>query len=274
MLEEALRRYPDARDWIAGRLGEGCQCALLNDGEVNRSYLLEGAGERLVLRARWAPEAPHGVDAAVERQVLRLIDGADFAPETLLHGEGVWIYRYIEGEVPDGMAVRAPEMLEQIGALLRAVHDIKAPDLPSQYLPQVLAAMEERVARTLERLGGDPVLRAGIERLRPKVAPAIEAWRAGSSLCHNDPHAGNLVRAPAGWKWLDWEYANRGSTLLDSVYFCQQHSLTYEQSAIFLAAAGCGDAPDEEIHLMRLLAEYTDAMWTVLLPNPQPRQEG
>jgi len=91
-------------------------------------------------------------------------------------------------------------MARQLAELHAAMHNLAAPDLPSQR--QQLRSRIERV----------PTLPADV---RSAVLAALDQLPDGDRLCHNDFHPDNVMMTARGPIIIDWTDAMRGNPLAD-----------------------------------------------------------
>lgn len=219
--EAALRRL--------GRFARGVRIVRpLHAGRIKQSYLIERAGERLVLRVDGAAVRALGLNRRVELQVLRAAARAGVGPAPIAwhtQAPAVLVMRYVPGRSWRASDLTDPYRLQQLGGLLRRVHAVAAP-LPALDLERALARYARCAAEPEAR-----ELAAEAGRLLARLQPREEA------LCHHDPIAPNLVglRRPL---LIDWEYAARGDPLFDLAVISRHYALSDEQVRILLTAYG------------------------------------
>ena len=184
----------------------------IKGGLTNESWLVTGAGERVVVRVSTADESALQIDRTSEGRILAQVQSAGVGPEVLRwHPEGrLLVTRYIPGTVWTREDAQAPDNIRRLAGLLRQLHsldlrdDIAVVDLP--------AILDHYWATLAERGQPDPPSRWTRVEMR---AAAVELSALGPRcLCHNDAHHLNVI--DTGRLWLiDWEYAGLGSPWFD-----------------------------------------------------------
>jgi len=104
---------------------------------------------------------------------------------------------------------------EELGAMLASLHEVLAtipPQTPVLHTP--LADIE----RYVDRAPSVGVADADVSRLRAayeRVTDSNDVLAGPVQTLHGDAHPGNLLRAPAGWVWCDYEDTCAGPTAWD-----------------------------------------------------------
>jgi thiamine kinase len=184
----------------------------IKGGLTNESWLVTGAGERVVVRVSTADEAALQIDRTSEGRVLAEVQRAGVGPEVLRwHPEGrLLVTRYIPGTVWTREDARAPDNIRRLAILLRQLHSLTVrDDIAVVDLPLIL----DRYWSTLADRGqSDPPSRWTRDELH---AAAVElSLGSRHCLCHNDAHHLNVIDTGRLWL-LDWEYAGLGSPWFD-----------------------------------------------------------
>ena len=91
-------------------------------------------------------------------------------------------------------------MARQLAELHAAMHDLAAPDLPSQ---------RHQLHSRIERVSTLPA------DVRSAVLAALDQLPDGDRLCHNDFHPDNVMMTARGPTIIDWTDAMRGNPLAD-----------------------------------------------------------
>jgi thiamine kinase len=210
--EQFLRIAAHAADTLGVGISGVERADRIKGGLTNESWLVTGAGERVVVRVSTADEVALQIDRRSEGRILAQVQGAGLGPEVLRwHPEGrLLVTRYIPGTVWTREDACAPDNIRRLAGLLRQLHslpvhdDIAVVDLPS--------ILDHYWATLAARGQPDPELQWTRAEMR---AAAIELSAPGTRcLCHNDVHHLNVI--DTGRLWLiDWEYAGLGSHWFD-----------------------------------------------------------
>ncbi|MGD9265035.1 MAG: phosphotransferase [Lysobacterales bacterium] len=184
----------------------------LGGGRSNRSFLLEAAGERMVLRVNAAEATLPGAGRQQEAEIWRAASNAGIAPP-LLHadpGGDFLVSAYIESNLPN-RPQDDQALAEQALALLERCHrlEVATPSIDySSYIELYWRAIETRGLEVgPQLLGQRAVMRSVLEE--------IAASGAATGLCHHDPVVANFVGTSERLYLLDWEYAARGLAVID-----------------------------------------------------------
>ena len=159
----------------------------------------------------------------------------------------------------------------EVGEALLALHEALAPypaELPS--LGHVLDEAEGLIGRVSEgfRAGEPERLRDALARVRGELTEAGFEARA----LHGDPHAGNLLRTPAGALWVDLEDTCRGPVEWDLaclVANARVLDLDPRPGAAALAADG-RDPADAALDPFVEARALQVAVWTAFMAERYP----
>jgi aminoglycoside phosphotransferase (APT) family kinase protein len=185
-------------------------------GPLKSSYLVARGAERFVVRIDHSPAAALGLDRAVELRVLQTAAHAAVAPEPVaweIRAPAILVTRYVAGRNWRPADLRDGGRLAQLGALLRRVHGVAAPDVPVLDLGRALRRYARQAAVPEAR-----EIVADAQSLLVRLQPRCDG------LCHHDPIAANIVgfRRPM---LIDWEYAGQGDLLFDFAVLIRHHGL-------------------------------------------------
>jgi aminoglycoside phosphotransferase (APT) family kinase protein len=251
----ALRRvWPDAREV------DKAQIRALGGGLNARSFLVVAGGRRHVLRLPVAGSVAW-LDLAAEARAMRAAAAADLAPPVIaVDVEAGLLLTDYQPMLWSPDLVRQPAVLTMIARLLRALHRLPV-DLPvysvesftSSYLAMLaasnvraLSAEEGRWATELTTLGRE-----------------FDATHPPTAFCHNDLAAANILVDGAAARLIDFEYAGRGTPLLDLASLAAMNDFAEAQKRQLLgeyygtaAAAPTLRDLDNAVRMVRLLAYF------------------
>jgi thiamine kinase-like enzyme len=251
----ALRRV-----WPDPATVEETQIRALGGGVNPRTFLAVAGKQRYVLRLPTASSMAF-LDLATEVRAMSAAAAADLAPAVVAVDieAGLLLTEYRVMPWTNEM-VRAPIAISSIVRLLHALHALPI-DLP-------VIALESIAERYLADLGADstwPVTADdrpwGDELLR--LARHHEASHAPTVFCHNDLVASNILTDGVAARLIDFEYAGRGTPLLDLASLAGMNDFTETQRALLLAeyygepaAAPLVRELDDAIRMVRLLGYF------------------
>jgi thiamine kinase-like enzyme len=194
----------------------------LGGGRSNRSFLLESAGEKMVLRVNATQTILPANGRVHETVIWRAASEAGIAPP-LLHadrGGGFLVSAYIESDLP-ARPQDGPVLARKALGLLQRCHRIKV-DAPiidySSYIEAYWQTIEA------DGLKVAPELREQREAMHSMIEE-ITAGSAATVLCHHDPVVENFVGTPGRLYLVDWEYAARGLAVMDYAAFAVEWDL-------------------------------------------------
>lgn len=198
--------------------------AALPGGIANRSWLIEAADCKLVLRVPVAATAELGVDRVSEHAVLLAAAGAGLAAPLVYFdaGSGLMLAEFLAGRVWTRTDTHDERCVRRLAASLKRLHAVEPPAAARRLDYAELLASYRRSLDTTHGLrnrasaafDGDADRR--LERLRGQAQPAV--------LCHNDVHRRNIVDGKSLWL-IDWEYAAVGDGRYDLASFACYHEL-------------------------------------------------
>jgi thiamine kinase-like enzyme len=234
----------------------------LTAGITNRNYLLEAAGERVVVRVFGADTGLLGIDRVAEDLAARAAAAAGVGPPVVafLPGSDCLVTRFVDGEPIPVEDLERPDVIAAVVRSIRAVH--ACPPIPSTF--PVFRIAEEYAALARER--GVPLPAAYSEA--HALADRIEAATAPMPLrtCHNDLlNANFLIQGDHVWI-LDYEYAGMGDIFFDLGNLSINNGLSPPAQEALLTAY-FGDVHDghrARLGLMRVMSDLREAMWGVV----------
>jgi thiamine kinase-like enzyme len=208
---------PDSalRDW------QSWSCALRSrpvivrefaNGRTNRSFLLDAAGQHLVMRLNAQDAALPGIDRANELPIWIAAHKAGVAPAVLHADEdaGILVTEYLDGPTLKSSDLDG-SLTDHLVRTLQAVHKIGIDTRLISFATHI-----DMFWRDIEKRQSlvDESLLQQREPLRMLVREFVKA--AGPvGLCHHDPVPENFVRRHDRLYLLDWEYAARGPVVMD-----------------------------------------------------------
>lgn len=249
---------------------------LLQDGLINRSFLVRRGGREFVLRMPVRHGTPgsralsDSLDRHWELRVLQAAAAAGIAPAVLAcePGSGILVSARVDG--PEWSAAQAllPESQAIVALLLRRVHALD-PAGPARRMTVVGWCMLYRQATATAGLGEAD--RAAIERAEPGVSTALRDYSklppAPIRLCHSDLHRQNLLQSGRRNWLVDWEYAHHGDPFWDLAGWVRSASLSGSAcEALVSAYLGREPVPDERERLGCLLRihDFICLLWNTL----------
>jgi thiamine kinase-like enzyme len=200
------------RDWDIPPSARPTIVRELSGGRSNHSFLLDAAGERMVLRINVAEATLPGNGRSHETAIWRAASEASIAPP-LLHADpsGVFLVSaYIESDLP-ARPQDDPALARKALGLLQRCHclEVDAPIIDySSYI--------ESYWRPIEANG--LMVAPELWEQRKAMHSMIEEITGGGMatvLCHHDPVIENFVGTHERLYLLDWEYAARGLAVMD-----------------------------------------------------------
>ncbi|MDR0808289.1 MAG: phosphotransferase [Gemmobacter sp.] len=225
---------------------------LVGGGKTNLNIRVEDGGCAFVVRLG-ADIPEHHILRWSELAITRAAAAAGIGPAVLHAEPGVLVLDWIEAEPFDEAAVRAPENLLALAALLRRCHTEVAHHLRGPVLSfNVFHILRDYAATLTERGSPHAALLPGLldqaEGLERRVGPQPLV------LGHNDLLPSNILRDRVGRLWLiDWEYAGFTTPIFDLGGLASNAGMDRAGEAALLSAYH-GAPPDAA-----LLARY-DAM--------------
>lgn len=251
----ALRRvWPDA-----GGV-EAVQLRALGGGFNARSYLAVGGGRRHVLRLPVAGSVAW-LDLATEARAMSAAAAADLAPAVIgVDVEAGLLLTDCRPMPCTPELVRQPVAIALIARLLQNLHRLDV-DLPVYSVDHFALTYLSALAKSAthgpsaeEQKWADELTRLGRH---------FDSSYEPTAFCHNDLVAANILIDGAAARLIDFEYAGRGTPLLDLASLAAMNDFAVMQKRQLLdeyygtaAAAPTLRDLDNAIRMVRLLAYF------------------
>lgn len=263
----ALRRV-----WPGSATTETAQIRALGGGSEPRTFLAAAGSLRYVLRLPLATLPPL-LDLATEARAMRAAAAAGLAPAVVAVDldAGLLLTEYHAAETMSEL-VRRPLVRARILRALQALHRLDV-DLPVYAVARIaasyLAELERSGACALaeERRWADELVTLGRH---------FDAAYPPTAFCHNDLAAANILANGAAARFIDFEYAGRGTPLLDLASFAGMNGLAENERRLLLdeyygrtAAAPALRDLDSAIRMLWLLAYF----WARVAEQRAPRAQ-
>lgn len=224
----------------------------LSGGLSNRSFLLNSAGKKMVLRLNNSSALLPGRNRNDESGIWRAASAEGIAPRLLYvdQAAGHLVSAYIENSITSQHSSKlafTEQALELLGRCHRLEVDTDEIDYAS-HIEQYWRIIERKYALP------DPVL----TRQREPMQAVLETlFRNGSpmGLCHHDPVVANFVGNTKRLYLVDWEYAARGLLVMDYAALGIEWKI---EDSVILDATGIDR---EELLLAKALYGYLCELW-------------
>ncbi len=242
--------------------GRNAQVEPLGGGITNRNFKVTVDGAAYVLRIGGKDTELLGIDRHAEHQASLAAAAVGVGPEVVafVEPDGYLVTRFIEGEVVQPEAIRAPGPLRRVAESLRAIHS--GPPIPARFdsfrVVEAYAATAATHGIAIpDAFEGARETAARVERERGSV-PARP--------CHNDLLTANFIDDGDRIRIVDWEYAGMGDVFFDLANFSVNNGLDAGESSDLLHAyfGEATPAHERSLTLMRFMSDFREAMWGVV----------
>ena len=246
MKAEVLERL---QGWLRGqgRIGSGSLIAkALAGGQSNPTYLLDGGGEKFVLRKQ--PDGPllksaHAIDR--EYRVISALQGSEvpvplplaWCDDASVVGTPFYLMSFLDGRVfvdqslPGMSAAEREAVYREMNRVIAALHEID----PDQVGLSDYGRREGFIARQVDRWSRN--LQASMLPLTDDMRfmmdwlPAHLPSQTRSALIHGDYRLDNLIFHPTECRVigvLDWELSTLGDPVSDFAYHCMSWHIPHD----------------------------------------------
>jgi thiamine kinase-like enzyme len=241
----------------------------LDGGITNRNFRMRIGGEDVVVRLPGKDTELLGIDRTAERNATEAAARAGVGPEVVafLEAPPCLVTRFIRGRPLAAEELRAPGLVEQVAAALRAVH--AGPPLRSRFdafaiVDGYRATAAARGARLPDRYGeliaGADAIRAAL--IGPDHVPVP---------CHNDLLTANFLHDGERVRIVDWEYAGMGDRYFDLGNLSVNNGFTEADDERLLShyfhpthPEPCTPRRFAALRLMRIMSDFREGMWGVV----------
>ena len=237
----------------------------LDGGITNRNFRLCAGGRDVVVRLPGKDTELLGIDRVAERAATEAAAGAGVGPEVVafLATPPCLVTAFIPGRPLAADELRAPALLAEVAAALRAVH--AGPRLPSRFdaFAIVDAYGTTATARGARIPGAYGELLAGARGIQralsgPEHAPVP---------CHNDLLTANFLHDGTRVRIVDWEYAGMGDRYFDLGNLSVNNGFTEADDERLLAEywrEPCTPGRFAALRVMRIMSDFREGMWGVV----------
>lgn len=233
-------------------------------GTHERSWLVTyDDGRRHVLRTA-TPGSAALLDIVTEARAMTAAGNAGLAPAVVaIDAErGTLLTEYRAGKPWRSTDARKPRNLERLAAALRVLHAVPV-ELPAFAAERVASGYLARLGASAVQYDGRAA-RWGEELVA--LAHRYDARYAPTAFCHHDLVAANIVD-DGELALVDFEYAVRGTPLLDLASFAAMNGLAGDERHALLAAY-VARAPDvaelEDLATLMRLVRLMAWFWALL----------
>lgn len=233
-------------------------------GTHARSWLVTYEdGRRHVLRTA-VPGAPPLLDVVTEARAMMAAASAGLAPAVVAidTDHGTLLTEYLGGKPWQAADAHRPRNLQRLAGVLRALHALPV-DLPSFAAERIATGYVARLRASAKRLDARAAS-WGAELMAR--AREYDAHFAPTAFCHQDLVAENVID-DGELALVDFEYAVRGTPLLDLASFAAMNGLALDERHALLAAY-LTRAPEahelEELAVLVRLVRLMAWFWALL----------
>ncbi len=210
----------DWQEWGIGLAQRPQLVVKLNSGRINRHYLLDADGQRMVLRRSNPNTDALGINREREAIILERVSSAGLFPSIIYSSveNAVLITEFVDGNFWEKSSLVHREKLVQLVDRLKEIHSIQL-DLPAfDY-----QAQGENYWKTLLELDFSPPL--ALQQRHLLYLDKVDGIESSGELCHHDPIRSNIIESSGRLYFLDWEYAGCGWPSLDFAALSHEWSI-------------------------------------------------
>lgn len=267
----ALRRV-----WPREATVETAQIRALGGGSEPRTYLATAGRLRYVLKLPLA-SLPPLLDLATEARAMRAAAAADLAPAVVAVDldAALLLTEYLAGSsTPERL--RQPAVRATVVRALHALHRLDV-DVPVYAVAQIAASYLTELERSGAR--AQPRERGWADELA-RLGRHFDATYPPTAFCHNDLAAANIIVDTVAAKFIDFEYAGRGTPLLDLAGLAGMNGFAENERRLLLdeyygktAAAPAPRDLESAIRMLWLLAYFWARVGELRAPSAQAPAE-
>jgi len=258
--DEARARAALRRVWPDAAGVEAVQLRALGGGFNARSFLVVGGGRRHVLRLPVAGSVAW-LDLATEARAMRAAAEADLAPAVIAVDveAGLLLTDYRSTLSTEGLVQQSTSIV-LIARLLRDLHRLQV-ELPVYSIDHFTSTYLAALAKTPTHVPSEEEKRWAGELTQ--LGRDFDTSYVPTAFCHNDLVAANILIDGAAARLIDFEYAGRGTPLLDLASLAAMNDFAATQKRLLLseyygtaAAAPTLRDLDNAVRMVRLLAYF------------------
>ncbi|NRA22070.1 MAG: phosphotransferase family protein [Oceanospirillaceae bacterium] len=237
----------------------------LDGGLTNTNFKVHYRNADYVVRiGQDIPE--HGIMRFNELNASRAAYRAGISPEITHSEAGAMVIRFIEGETLNAAAVRKPDMLVRILALLKTCHLQVPKHLNAGILSFWVFQVNRHYAATLKQVQSHYCGEL-TQLMTLNAALETAVGRVNISFCHNDMLAANFIDGGEKLWLIDWDYAGFNSPLFDLANLAANNELSQQQEFWLLESYYEREVSDKlwrSYNAMKCASLLREALWSMV----------
>jgi thiamine kinase-like enzyme len=237
----------------------------LDGGLTNRNFRMRIGGDDVVVRLPGKDTELLGIDREAERAATEAAALAGVGPEVIafLTAPPCLVTRFLPGRPLTADELRAPAVLVQVAAALRAFH--AGASLPSRFDAFAIVDAYQATARAHGARVPDPfpALMTGARAIQS----ALRGPEHAPVPCHNDLLTANFLHDGERVWIVDWEYAGVGDRYFDLGNLSVNNDFAEADDERLLEAywsEPCTPRRFAALRLMRIMSSFREGMWGVV----------
>jgi aminoglycoside phosphotransferase (APT) family kinase protein len=249
-------------EWLTAETLARTSVSILAGGAINRSFLVETAGARYVLRVAPPPEhtGQIGIDMTNSAAVARIAGDAGVGPAVIgvKQPEGHSLIEFVPG-VLNVETLRRPGRLRDVGLCVRALHELGCDGVRTvSAFVEIDEWLMSAAAQGVRPSDDFELLRPQLEQAR-SVLEAVE----GQCLSHRDLNPQNCIHDGERVKLIDWDFSGVDSPYLDLAMLTTYADLSDDEARTLMAAAIEDARPEDHarVQLMRFAHALREWAW-------------
>ncbi|MGB5245008.1 MAG: phosphotransferase [Woeseia sp.] len=249
---------------IPGWRARPAQLTPLHGGLQHDVYLVESIGYKYVLRVASEVVAAGGGSRELECYLQQQAAGQGLAAPVLFSDtrRGLILMEYLHGQVLTPTELAAPDMLRELGELLRQLHAL--PLCGVNFDPS--AAADDYLAELGEDLPDSSIAQHCLDIIVATPRPRERRC------CHNDLIAANMIRGTT-LRLIDFEYACDNEPMFDLASVLCWHNLGSDERDVLLQAYARNITDDINARLDAQCRLFDALQWLWLAVRQRKRPE-
>ena len=227
-------------------------------GRTSRNFVVRSNGRCYFVRLNTEEQQLHSIQRACEFAAIKKLAAMDLGPEAIYFcpETQIIVTNYLNASVWTPEQVQQPDALRQFGHALSLMHQIPSNGCDydiTRVLQQYLDILQNTDLIETETY-------TYCQDLCNRTTAAVLETDQG--FCHNDLWYGNFLNADS-IKFVDLELSGLNDIYFDLASFIHFHTLSSDQTAIFLAAYRTGELSSEKLALMRQTVLLREYLWAL-----------
>lgn len=242
------------RSWSIALSQEPTVVGVLTAGNSHQSWRVKSGVDEFVIKCNNPSSRLLSQTLKQELLCQRLVAESNLAPDVVFASENFFVSRYIQAKIE-------PTVQDWflVGSRLKKIHSIKI-QLPVFDVVVHVNRYWQEITKLAEF---DISLLAEVRSQMALILTSVRCRQAESVLCHHDLNSSNVIFAPSGPIFIDWEYAAPNHPYFDLATL--QSQLATDDYHQVTKGYGVDELESVRMNQYLCLVKYLEVLWWAII---------